>query len=111
MLKLFAPTTVARQLSRYAAVPNGAWRSSLPAVAHSDARRGYATEAGRFRSSRESEYRYSTGAEEKDLIVVGGGVAGYVAAIKAGQSGLKVGRRQAGVEMPRLTPSCPRLRV
>jgi len=28
--------------------------------------------------------------EEKDLVVVGGGVAGYVAAIKAGQEGLKV---------------------
>jgi ribulose 1,5-bisphosphate synthetase/thiazole synthase len=29
---------------------------------------------------------------EKDVIIVGGGVAGYVAAIKAGQSGLKVCR-------------------
>lgn len=29
-------------------------------------------------------------AEEKDLVIVGGGVAGYVAAIKAGQEGLKV---------------------
>ena len=29
-------------------------------------------------------------AAQKDLIVVGGGVAGYVAAIKAGQAGLKV---------------------
>jgi dihydrolipoamide dehydrogenase len=28
--------------------------------------------------------------EEKDLVVIGGGVAGYVAAIKAGQAGLKV---------------------
>lgn len=28
--------------------------------------------------------------EEKDLVIIGGGVAGYVAAIKAGQSGLKV---------------------
>jgi NADPH-dependent 2,4-dienoyl-CoA reductase/sulfur reductase-like enzyme len=28
--------------------------------------------------------------EEKDLVIVGGGVAGYVAAIKAGQAGLKV---------------------
>lgn len=27
---------------------------------------------------------------EKDLVIIGGGVAGYVAAIKAGQSGLKV---------------------
>ncbi|KAI9830245.1 MAG: D-lactate ferricytochrome c oxidoreductase [Sarea resinae] len=36
--------------------------------------RGYATESG----------------EEKDLVIIGGGVAGYVAAIKAGQEGLKV---------------------
>jgi heterodisulfide reductase subunit A-like polyferredoxin len=28
--------------------------------------------------------------EEKDLLIIGGGVAGYVAAIKAGQAGLKV---------------------
>jgi NADPH-dependent 2,4-dienoyl-CoA reductase/sulfur reductase-like enzyme len=28
--------------------------------------------------------------EEKDLVIIGGGVAGYVAAIKAGQAGLKV---------------------
>ena len=32
----------------------------------------------------------NTRAEEKDLVIVGGGVAGYVAAIKAGQEGLKV---------------------
>ena len=31
------------------------------------------------------------GVEEKDLVIIGGGVAGYVAAIKAGQEGLKVG--------------------
>jgi dihydrolipoamide dehydrogenase len=29
-------------------------------------------------------------AEEKDLVIIGGGVAGYVAAIKAGQAGMKV---------------------
>lgn len=29
-------------------------------------------------------------ADEKDLVIIGGGVAGYVAAIKAGQEGLKV---------------------
>ena len=33
---------------------------------------------------------YATEAEEKDLVIIGGGVAGYVAAIKAGQEGLKV---------------------
>ena len=31
--------------------------------------------------------------EEKDLVIIGGGVAGYVAAIKAGQEGMKVGGR------------------
>lgn len=30
--------------------------------------------------------------EERDLVVIGGGVAGYVAAIKAGQEGMKVTR-------------------
>lgn len=33
---------------------------------------------------------YATEAAEKDLVIVGGGVAGYVAAIKAGQAGLNV---------------------
>lgn len=31
-------------------------------------------------------------AEERDLVIIGGGVAGYVAAIKAGQEGMKVTR-------------------
>ncbi|ATY64764.1 dihydrolipoyl dehydrogenase [Cordyceps militaris] len=39
-------------------------------------------------------YRFSRGlataSEDKDLVIIGGGVAGYVAAIKAGQEGLKV---------------------
>lgn len=33
---------------------------------------------------------YASSADEKDLVIIGGGVAGYVAAIKAGQEGLKV---------------------
>ncbi|KAI1007208.1 Dihydrolipoyl dehydrogenase [Podosphaera aphanis] len=33
---------------------------------------------------------YATEAKEQDLVIIGGGVAGYVAAIKAGQEGLKV---------------------
>ncbi|KAI9904553.1 hypothetical protein N3K66_001082 [Trichothecium roseum] len=33
---------------------------------------------------------YSSSTDEKDLVIIGGGVAGYVAAIKAGQEGLKV---------------------
>jgi succinate dehydrogenase/fumarate reductase flavoprotein subunit len=33
---------------------------------------------------------YDGTTEENDLVIIGGGVAGYVAAIKAGQEGLKV---------------------
>ncbi|KAF4121567.1 dihydrolipoamide dehydrogenase [Geosmithia morbida] len=33
---------------------------------------------------------YSSASDEKDLVIIGGGVAGYVAAIKAGQEGLSV---------------------
>ncbi|KAF1945794.1 dihydrolipoyl dehydrogenase [Clathrospora elynae] len=33
---------------------------------------------------------YASESEEKDLVIIGGGVAGYVAAIKAGQAGMKV---------------------
>ncbi|KAK6448189.1 hypothetical protein ACSS6W_003048 [Trichoderma asperelloides] len=33
---------------------------------------------------------FASASEEKDLIIIGGGVAGYVAAIKAGQEGMKV---------------------
>lgn len=33
---------------------------------------------------------YASQSEEHDLVIIGGGVAGYVAAIKAGQEGLKV---------------------
>merc|ERR1712225_151604 len=40
--------------------------------------------------ARWSKRGYATEAEEKDLVIIGGGVAGYVAAIKAGQEGLKV---------------------
>lgn len=37
-----------------------------------------------------SRRTYATEASEQDLVIIGGGVAGYVAAIKAGQEGLKV---------------------
>ena len=37
-----------------------------------------------------SKRGYATEAPEHDLVIIGGGVAGYVAAIKAGQEGLKV---------------------
>jgi protein-L-isoaspartate O-methyltransferase len=40
--------------------------------------------------ARKAEMLTELCAEEKDLVIIGGGVAGYVAAIKAGQEGLKV---------------------
>jgi dihydrolipoamide dehydrogenase len=33
---------------------------------------------------------FASASDEKDLVIIGGGVAGYVAAIKAGQEGMKV---------------------
>ncbi|KAL9576446.1 MAG: hypothetical protein Q9212_007090 [Teloschistes hypoglaucus] len=39
---------------------------------------------------RRQDRGYATEAAEHDLVIIGGGVAGYVAAIKAGQEGLKV---------------------
>lgn len=64
---------LASRLIPRTAVRSAFTRSSLPTVALPTWRRSYATEA-----------------EEKDLVIIGGGVAGYVAAIKAGQEGLKV---------------------
>ncbi|KAI9885260.1 MAG: suppressor of glycerol defect [Watsoniomyces obsoletus] len=43
-----------------------------------------------FVYTRSSRRGYATEAEEKDIVIIGGGVAGYVAAIKAGQEGFKV---------------------
>ncbi|MCJ1308664.1 dihydrolipoamide dehydrogenase precursor [Agyrium rufum] len=43
-----------------------------------------------FRLVQQSRRGYATEAEEHDLVIIGGGVAGYVAAIKAGQEGMKV---------------------
>ena len=54
-------------------------------------RRTYATEVGKFSTfAANNEALLTIILEEKDLVIIGGGVAGYVAAIKAGQSGLKV---------------------
>ncbi|KAI9743312.1 MAG: dihydrolipoamide dehydrogenase precursor [Claussenomyces sp. TS43310] len=53
-------------------------QSSLPSV------------VGPCATVRSSKRTYATEADEKDLLIIGGGVAGYVAAIKAGQEGLKV---------------------
>ncbi|MCJ1297356.1 dihydrolipoamide dehydrogenase precursor [Hypocenomyce scalaris] len=38
----------------------------------------------------QSRRAYASEAEEHDLVIIGGGVGGYVAAIKAGQEGMKV---------------------
>ncbi|KAB8067170.1 hypothetical protein BDV29DRAFT_163661, partial [Aspergillus leporis] len=64
------------------ATPRAALRTVRPQVAPSNfvtaptlaflSKRGYSSESG-----------------EHDLVIIGGGVAGYVAAIKAGQEGLK----------------------
>ncbi|KAL1848306.1 dihydrolipoamide dehydrogenase precursor [Diaporthe australafricana] len=64
---------LASRLIPRTAVRSAFTKPSLPTVALPRWRRSYATEA-----------------EEKDLVIIGGGVAGYVAAIKAGQEGLKV---------------------
>lgn len=58
------------------------------------ARRTYATEAGEFIIGLHESGMVGVGpnksAEQKDLVIIGGGVAGYVAAIKGAQEGLKV---------------------
>lgn len=73
--------------------------SRLPAVVPAArCRRFYATEAGEYLRRRVAlaiGARLTVCAEARDLVVIGGGVAGYVAAIKAGQEGLKV-RRDPG---------------
>jgi dihydrolipoamide dehydrogenase len=55
-------------------------------------RRGYATPSGKLHPHITfSNFQLANVfQEEKDLVIIGGGVAGYVAAIKAGQEGLKV---------------------
>ena len=55
-------------------------------------RRGYASESGLLHLANAlGMISYADlFEEEKDLVIIGGGVAGYVAAIKAGQAGLKV---------------------
>ncbi|KAJ9621551.1 dihydrolipoamide dehydrogenase precursor [Taxawa tesnikishii (nom. ined.)] len=73
MFSKLIPRASSRQLLRPAGNTFRATPSTLYLVDRSQYRRGYATEA-----------------EERDLVIIGGGVAGYVAAIKAGQEGLKV---------------------
>ncbi|KAI9798814.1 MAG: D-lactate ferricytochrome c oxidoreductase [Sarcosagium campestre] len=61
----------------------------IPRAGPRSALRSHATTSS-FRLVDRCRRTYATEAEEKDLIIIGGGVAGYVAAIKAGQEGLKV---------------------
>ncbi|KAK7614718.1 hypothetical protein JOL62DRAFT_590141 [Phyllosticta paracitricarpa] len=68
------PKTTTRSFARPLAAPRSAFRQTSSTFFLVDrSKRGYATEA-----------------PEKDLVIIGGGVAGYVAAIKAGQAGLSV---------------------
>ncbi|KAK8206143.1 hypothetical protein IWZ01DRAFT_439475 [Phyllosticta capitalensis] len=74
MFKHLIPKTTTRSFARPLAAPRSAFRQTSSTFFLVDrSKRGYATEA-----------------PEKDLVIIGGGVAGYVAAIKAGQAGLSV---------------------
>ncbi|KAK8163658.1 hypothetical protein IWX90DRAFT_455978 [Phyllosticta citrichinensis] len=74
MFKHLIPKTTTRSFARPLAAPRSAFRHTSSTFYLVDrSKRGYATEA-----------------PEKDLVIIGGGVAGYVAAIKAGQAGLSV---------------------
>ncbi|KAF1816143.1 dihydrolipoyl dehydrogenase [Eremomyces bilateralis CBS 781.70] len=73
MFKITVPRSARSPLLRPLTSTKSAIVNPLAFGALANFRRGYASEA-----------------EEKDLVIIGGGVAGYVAAIKAGQAGLKV---------------------
>ncbi|KAK3486482.1 dihydrolipoyl dehydrogenase [Neurospora crassa] len=88
---------LSQRLIGRAAVRSAFKPSGLPVVVSPRLRRTYATESGLFAnikswfSSKDSgRLTVDVPVEEKDLVIIGGGVAGYVAAIKAGQEGLKV---------------------
>ncbi|MCJ1376055.1 dihydrolipoamide dehydrogenase precursor [Loxospora ochrophaea] len=73
MIRSFIPRTVSRSIRKPLAVGHQS-AFGTPNIYFLDrSRRAYATEAA-----------------EHDLVIIGGGVAGYVAAIKAGQEGMKV---------------------
>ncbi|MCJ1415180.1 dihydrolipoamide dehydrogenase precursor [Xylographa parallela] len=73
MYRCLIPKATARTISRpLRAIPSTAFPPPSYCLIQRS-RRGYATEA-----------------VEHDLVIIGGGVAGYVAAIKAGQEGMKV---------------------
>ena len=68
----------------------------------------FASAAGKDRPLRGCPDRNTDpNAEEKDLVIIGGGVAGYVAAIKAGQEGMKV--RYARIANSALAPALTHL--
>ncbi|KAI4120620.1 MAG: hypothetical protein LQ338_006880 [Usnochroma carphineum] len=77
MIRSFLPRVAATPISR---------RASTPLIASSV----YAFQQPKYCLLRPKDRSYATEAEQHDLVIIGGGVAGYVAAIKAGQEGLKV---------------------
>ncbi|KAM3551987.1 hypothetical protein MY1884_007310 [Beauveria asiatica] len=81
---------ISRAVARPAAFKQPA---AIAPAALSRSSRGLATASGSSSSTFLAEQRGTPAdifSEDKDLIIIGGGVAGYVAAIKAGQEGLKV---------------------
>ncbi len=81
------PSAILRQLSRR---PTGAFQQ-INSVLIRQLRRGYAAESGTLKPLLGQSPRLLISfTEDRDLVIIGGGVAGYVAAIKAGQEGLKV---------------------
>ncbi|PPJ53007.1 hypothetical protein CBER1_11213 [Cercospora berteroae] len=73
-----------------AVLPHAPMRAALRTVTQSSALRVSPQSTSLLQSQLLQWRGYATPAEEKDLVIIGGGVAGYVAAIKAGQEGLKV---------------------
>ena len=96
MFRPIVPRLAGRTISK--PLPQTTFQHSFPVSSiyvFGRSRRGYATESGRpAQFPRAQSPLVATianlNAEEHDLVIIGGGVAGYVAAIKAGQEGLKV---------------------
>jgi len=63
---------------------------SSPRLLNSTSKVAFRPAPFRYATALNQRRGYASEAEELDLVVIGGGVAGYVAAIKAGQEGLKV---------------------
>lgn len=91
----FSPSCIARSRLALFKGPPALSRKAHSAQTTSTFRTGYDEDLRRKLVRRIILYRQARAAadsraEEKDLVIIGGGVAGYVAAIKAGQAGLKV---------------------